>query len=122
MGNEETAEQIRENGGKAYEYTVDISDSEEVYQAGLKVKRDVGNVTILVNNAGIVTGKPFLECPDHMIKKTMDVNINAHFWTLKAFLPSMIANNKGHIVNVASLAGLFGMRNLVDYSTSQFAA
>ncbi|XP_038051478.1 epidermal retinol dehydrogenase 2-like isoform X2 [Patiria miniata] len=121
-GNEETADQIRENGGRAYEYTVDISNSEKVYEAALSVKRDVGDVTILINNAGIVTGKSFLECPDHMIKKTMDVNINAHFWTLKAFLPSMIAKNKGHIVNVASLAGLFGMNRLVDYSASKFAA
>ncbi|XP_022109593.1 epidermal retinol dehydrogenase 2-like isoform X2 [Acanthaster planci] len=121
-GNEETADQIRENGGKAYEYTVDVSNSEKVYEAALKVKQDVGDVTILVNNAGIVTGKSFLDCPDHMIKKTMDVNINAHFWTLKAFLPSMIAKDKGHIVNIASLAGLFGMNKLVDYTTSKFAA
>lgn len=46
----------------------------------LKVKKDGGSVTILVNNAGIVTGKKFLQCPDGLIEKSMDVNVMAHFW------------------------------------------
>jgi NADP-dependent 3-hydroxy acid dehydrogenase YdfG len=40
--------------------------------------------------------------------KTFDVNALAHFWTIKAFLPGMIENKKGHVVNVASLAGHSG--------------
>ena len=54
--------------------------------------------------------------------KTFDVNILAHFWTLKAFLPGMIENKRGHIVNVASLAGHSGTNKLVDYCASKFAA
>jgi all-trans-retinol dehydrogenase (NAD+) len=54
--------------------------------------------------------------------KTFDVNIMAHFWTVKALLPGMMTNKKGHIVNVASLAGQFGTNKLVDYSASKFAA
>jgi NADP-dependent 3-hydroxy acid dehydrogenase YdfG len=45
--------------------------------------------------------------------KTFDVNMMAHFWTVKAFLPGMIENKKGHIVNVASLAGQSGTNKLV---------
>jgi len=45
-----------------------------------QVKRDVGDVTILVNNAGIVTGKKFLELPDDKIDLTFRVNTTAHFW------------------------------------------
>ena len=44
------------------------------------MKQNVGMVDVLVNNAGIVTGRKFLQCPDNMIEKTMAVNINAHFW------------------------------------------
>ena len=44
------------------------------------MKKDVGQVDILINNAGIVTGKKFLQCSDSMIQKTMEVNIMAHFW------------------------------------------
>ena len=45
-----------------------------------QVLKDVGDVNILVNNAGIVTGKKFLDCPDAMVEKTMAVNTMAHFW------------------------------------------
>ena len=45
-----------------------------------QVKNDVSDVTMLVNNAGIVTGKKFLECDDKLIEKTFQVNTVAHFW------------------------------------------
>ena len=58
-----------------------------VYAAAARTKTAVGVVTILINNAGIVTGKTLLECPDALMEKTVQVNTIAHFWTLKAFLP-----------------------------------
>ncbi len=45
-----------------------------------QVKEEVGDVTILINNAGVVTGKQLVDAPDHLIKRTMDVNTTAHFW------------------------------------------
>ena len=48
-----------------------------------KTKKDVGPVTILVNNAGIVSGTSLLETPDSKIVKTFEVNVLAHFWTIK---------------------------------------
>ena len=52
----------------------------------------------------------------------MEVNIIAHFWTAKAFLPDMIAANHGHIVTIASAAGWIGVAGLADYCASKFAA
>lgn len=46
----------------------------------MQVKREAGDVSILVNNAGIVTGKKFMEAPDSLIEKTVEVNTMAHFW------------------------------------------
>ena len=46
----------------------------------------------------------------------------AHFWTLKAFLPEMMENNRGHVVQIASSAGLFGVPGLTDYCASKFGA
>ncbi|NXV10932.1 RDHE2 dehydrogenase, partial [Cepphus grylle] len=86
------------------------------------VKKEVGDVSILINNAGIVTGKAFLDCPDSLVEKSMEVNIMAHFWTYKAFLPAMIASNHGHLVSIASAAGLTGVSSLSDYCASKFAA
>lgn len=46
----------------------------------VQVKREVGDVSILINNAGIVTGKNFMDAPDSLIEKTLEVNTMAHFW------------------------------------------
>ena len=82
----------------------------------------MGDVDILVNNAGIVTGKKFLDATDGAIEKTFQVNTLAHFWLGKAFLPSMIDKNHGHVVTIASMAGIFGMAGLCDYCASKYAA
>ncbi|XP_007231130.3 epidermal retinol dehydrogenase 2 [Astyanax mexicanus] len=122
-GNLETARIIKETHNvRAHTYTCDCSKREEVYKVADQVKREVGDVTILINNAGIVTGKKFLQCPDSLMQKTMDVNSTAHFWTYKAFLPAMIAGNHGHLVSIASSAGLVGVNGLADYCASKFAA
>ncbi|CAJ0920621.1 unnamed protein product [Ranitomeya imitator] len=86
------------------------------------VKKEVGDITILINNAGIVTGKKFIDSPDALVEKTMQVNTMAHFWTYKAFLPAMMASNHGHLVSIASSAGLIGVNGLADYCASKFAA
>ena len=59
---------------------------------------------------------------DPQIEKTFEVNILAHFWTTKAFLPAMMKCNHGHIVTVASGAGLTGISFLMAYCSSKFAA
>ncbi|XP_078718835.1 epidermal retinol dehydrogenase 2 [Lampetra fluviatilis] len=129
--NEETAQLIREEGDgvegderkpRVHAYSVDCSRREDVYRVADLVKRDVGDIDILVNNAGIVTGRKFIDSPDELLQKTMDVNIMAHFWTYKAFLPAMVANDHGHLVSIASSAGLIGVNGLADYCASKFAA
>ena len=91
---------IKNNGGTAYAYTVDLCSRQKIYEAAKQTKQDVGSVKILVNNAGIVSGSTVLDTPDEKIIRTFDVNVLAHFWTIKAFMPDMIANKKGHIVNI----------------------
>jgi all-trans-retinol dehydrogenase (NAD+) len=100
----------------------DVTDREAVYRAAADLKAELGPVDILVNNAGIVSGSTFLETPDEKIVKTMQVNTFSLFWTCKAFLPDMIARNSGHVVTIASAAGIIGVTGLVDYSASKFAA
>uniref|UniRef100_A0AAQ6ILB8 Short chain dehydrogenase/reductase family 16C, member 5a n=1 Tax=Anabas testudineus TaxID=64144 RepID=A0AAQ6ILB8_ANATE len=122
-GMKETARLAKNSGAsRVHYYLCDCSDKNEVYRVADQVKREVGDVSILVNNAGIVTGKKFMDAPDSLIEKTMEVNIMAHFWTYKAFLPAMLANNHGHLVSIASSAGLIGVNGLADYCASKFAA
>uniref|UniRef100_A0A3B3YZZ0 Short chain dehydrogenase/reductase family 16C, member 5a n=1 Tax=Poecilia mexicana TaxID=48701 RepID=A0A3B3YZZ0_9TELE len=117
-GIKETA-RLAKNGGasRVHCFVCDCSNKNEVYRVADQVKREVGDVSILVNNAGIVTGKKFMDAPDSLIEKTMEVNTMAHFWTYKAFLPAMIANNHGHLVSIASSAGLIGVNGLAGVSS-----
>ncbi|XP_062335319.1 epidermal retinol dehydrogenase 2 [Osmerus eperlanus] len=122
-GLKETARLVKEKGtSQVYTYTCDCGNRTEVYTVADQVKREVGDVTILINNAGIVTGRKFLDASDNLIEKSVEVNTMAHFWTYKAFLPAMIANNHGHLVSIASSAGLIGVNGLADYCSSKFGA
>ncbi|KAM6216120.1 epidermal retinol dehydrogenase 2 [Rhynchocyon petersi] len=122
-GNKETSRLIKEKGGvKVFTYTCDCGNRQEVYNVAKQVKEEVGDVTILINNAGYVTGKPFLDIPDNMVEKSFLVNTLSHFWTYKAFLPAMIAADHGHLVCISSAAGHIGAIRLTDYCASKFAA
>ncbi|KAM4705977.1 epidermal retinol dehydrogenase 2 [Rhinophrynus dorsalis] len=122
-GNRETCRLAKENGAvRVHTYICDCSKRQDVYKVADQVKKEVGDVTILINNAGIVTGKKFIDSPDALVEKTMEVNCMAHFWTYKAFLPAMMASNHGHLVSIASSAGIIGVNGLADYCASKFAA
>eukprot|EP00128_Syssomonas_multiformis_P006371 Colp12_sorted_trinity150504_noHs@23050 len=121
-GLEKVVAEIKAAGGTAHGYTCDISEREEIYKVAEKVKSEVGKVTILINNAGIVSGKKLLDCPDNLVEKTFRINTMALFWMSKAFLPSMIQENHGHIVTIASTAGTIGVCGLADYCASKFGA
>ncbi|KAF5303531.1 hypothetical protein FQR65_LT08230 [Abscondita terminalis] len=119
--NKTTVSEIKKKGKIAYAYTCDITKRNQVIETVEKVKREVGNITILINNAGILISLPLLDHDEQQIQKTIDVNVMSHFWTLQSILPSMIENNHGHIVAISSHLGLLGYSNLVPYSASKFA-
>jgi all-trans-retinol dehydrogenase (NAD+) len=101
--------------------TCDAADREAVYRQARALQEELGVPEILINNAGVVSGSSLLETPDEKILKTFAVNALAPFWTCKAFLPAMLERNSGHIVNIASAAGIIGVTGLADYSASKFA-
>ena len=80
QANEETMNEIKSKGQKAFAFTCDCSNRDDIYRVADEIKADVGDVSILVNNAGIVSGKKFLDCSDDLIQKTFEVNTLAHFW------------------------------------------
>nr|XP_022346208.1 epidermal retinol dehydrogenase 2-like [Crassostrea virginica] len=119
--NTETAKLLQEEfQAKCFCYTVDVGDKSQIQSTAARVKTEVGEVNILINNAGVVSGKKLLDTPDVLVQRTFDVNLLAHFWTVKCFLPSMLKNNHGHIVNISSSTGLVGLNKLTDYSASKF--
>lgn len=120
--NADTVNNINSQKGSAIGFACDLSNDKDVQALEESVKTAVGDVDILINNAGIVTGKEFLQSPNKMNRLTVAVNTESHFWTTKAFLPAMIQKNHGHVITVASAAGLFGSHKLADYCASKFGA
>lgn len=117
--NTELGERVRaEVGAPASFHSVDVTDPDAVAAAA----EATGPVDIVVNNAGVVTGKAFLDLTEDEIRATFEVNTLAQFRVVRAFLPAMLARDRGHIVNVASAAGLVGTARMTDYSASKHAA
>lgn len=108
--------------GDVHFYQCDVSDPLAVEAAADRIREEVGSPTIIVNNAGIVHGKPILELESHEVQKTFGVNVFAHFYVIKAFLPEMIKRNSGHIVTMASILGHVGVARVGDYCASKAAA
>lgn len=100
----------------------DISNEEEVYAAVKKTEETIGNVDILVNNAAIWRYlDSFTNVSTDEWRKYMDINVMGTVYCTKAVLPKMLENRYGKIVNVSSVAGVYGIANMVHYSATKGA-
>lgn len=77
------ADEVATHGGHAYPYLCDCEDRESVFRIAEKVKKEVGNISVIVNNAGIVTGKGVMEIDPSIFEKVLKINTVAHFWVSK---------------------------------------
>ncbi|MBT5616254.1 MAG: SDR family oxidoreductase [Microbacteriaceae bacterium] len=115
-------QEISALGGAASAYKVDISQRAAVMKTASTVLEKIGHLDVLINNAGIVIGKKFLELDESDVTSTYAVNTLALYWTTAAFLRGMLERDTGRVVTIASAAGLAGSSKLTDYSGSKFAA
>jgi all-trans-retinol dehydrogenase (NAD+) len=114
--------ELNERGLCCAAYLCDVSRRDLVYDTAERVIREHGPIDILINNAGVVSARPLLEISDAEIEQTFGVNALAPIWTTRAFLPAMIERGRGHIVTIASAAGLIGAPGMTDYAASKHAA
>ncbi|XP_053699323.1 uncharacterized protein LOC128746300 [Sabethes cyaneus] len=119
--NNETVASIKQQRGNAFGYVCDVTNREQIIETAKTIKQQVGVVTILINNAGIMPAHPILQQTEAEIRKTFEINVLAHFWMLQTYLPDMIQKNRGSIVAMSSVAGLLGLNNLVPYCGSKYA-
>lgn len=108
------------NRGRCRPFVCDIADREAVNRLAGAVEKEMGAVSVLVNNAGMVRAGSMLDQDEDTIEKTIAVNLTAQFWTCKAFIPQMRSRGKGHIVNIASAGGILAIPNLSAYCASKF--
>eukprot|EP01100_Stratorugosa_tubuloviscum_P011284 TRINITY_DN5023_c0_g1_i1.p1 TRINITY_DN5023_c0_g1~~TRINITY_DN5023_c0_g1_i1.p1 ORF type:complete len:304 (-),score=124.99 TRINITY_DN5023_c0_g1_i1:43-954(-) len=121
---DQAAKEVKEKYHKiqTWSFQCDVSNSVKVYEVAKEILQICERVDILVNNAGVVGGKFLLDSPDSLLRRTLEINTLAHFWTVKAFLPGMIERNSGHIVTIASIMGYIPAAGLVDYCCSKYGA
>lgn len=102
-------------------FNVDVSDNSEIERAATEVLLEIGNVDILFNNAGIVVGKMFWEHTAEEIDRTLQINVNGVLHTTRVFIKEMIKQKKGHVINIASAAGIISNKRMSAYLASKWA-
>jgi NAD(P)-dependent dehydrogenase (short-subunit alcohol dehydrogenase family) len=107
--------------GKVMALQMDVADAASVQGGVEAVHQTAGFVSVLVNNAGVGTAGTVLTTQPDDFWRIMAVNVYGTFLVTRAFLPDMLRQHGGTIVNVASVAGLVGIQNRAAYSASKGA-
>ncbi|KFI84230.1 (S)-acetoin forming diacetyl reductase [Bifidobacterium psychraerophilum] len=119
---EQVAASIRESGGEATAVKLDVSDREGFESAVRQAARELGDLTVLVNNAGIAPTTPIDTITPELFDKVYHVNVASCIWGMQAAVS--VFKEMGHggkIINAASQAGVVGNANLMLYSSTKFA-
>jgi all-trans-retinol dehydrogenase (NAD+) len=103
-------------------FKCDITSSAVIADVASQVRSELGEPTVLMNIAGVANGKTILDATEAETKWVFDVNSLSHYRLAKEFVPSMVKNNHGMVVTLASLAAYIVLANNVDYSASKAAA
>jgi len=112
---------LKEVGGRGAVSVADVGRRDDVERALDELSGALGPIDILVNNAGIGAYGAFNEEDVETFERLMRINYLGTIYAMKAVLPGMLARGRGHIVNVASIAGRIGAPFEAAYSASKFA-
>jgi meso-butanediol dehydrogenase/(S,S)-butanediol dehydrogenase/diacetyl reductase len=118
---DETAEELRQMGGKVAIHAADVSDPGSVERMVDRALAEFGVLDILVNNAGIMMARRFMDYTFEEFDRIMKVNFYGVWQVTRAVLPSMMERKRGKIVNIASTAGKWGSMNQSAYNSSKHA-
>lgn len=112
---------ITSAGGRCEAHQADVSDEVSMRRFSQAVQRKHGGIDVLVNNAGIGATGRFLDTTPATWEKVWAVNVHGVMLGCKLFLPAMVAHRRGHVVNIASMAGYFASPEMPVYAASKFA-
>ncbi|STO71737.1 SDR family oxidoreductase [Avibacterium paragallinarum] len=116
------AEQIQQQGGEAVVVQMDVSKREDVEKLAQAALQQFGRIDVLINNAGIMPGAVMSALKVDEWDRMIDVNIKGVLYGIAAVLPTMLAQNSGHIINLSSVAGLkVSSGGGTVYSATKFA-
>ena len=119
---ESVKNELAEFGNQVLIYKCDVSDESNVAELVNDVLSNFGKIDILVNNAALWrSSMPFHEVPSEECRKFFEINVFGVMNVTRSVLPGMLENEYGRIINVASIAGVYGNANMVNYSATKGA-
>ena len=116
---QEVAEAIGFNGGRALAVRLAAEDRASIVRAADEVRRVLGPISVLVNNAATSQEKPFLELTDADWDRMLAVNLRGPFACSQEVLPDMLRQGWGRIINISSVGGQWGGMNQVHYACAK---
>jgi acetoin reductase-like protein len=120
-GAEAAAKQLRESGRQAAAIQCDVGDRQAAFRMAEEATRALGDIDLLVNNAGIARLGPLASFSEKDWRDLFKVNVDGVFFCCQAVLPRMLARRRGNIVNIASWNGKLGVPNFGAYSATKSA-
>ena len=118
-GADETVAMITKAGGRAIACVGDAASREGIAASLERTRKELGPVTILVNNAGVSPFNPFLEITEEMLDRTLRINVKGPFLCTQAIIPDMLAAGWGRIVNISSSSTQTGAKSMAHYVSSK---
>lgn len=100
-------------------FQCDVSDPAQVREQHLQIKQSLGKPTVLVNNAGVATGKPLQQLSFADVDRVLKVNLLLSFYTIMVFLPDMVDMKRGYVINIGSTLGYMSPAALSSYGASK---
>jgi NAD(P)-dependent dehydrogenase (short-subunit alcohol dehydrogenase family) len=116
-----TADEVKAVGRRAIVVPTDVTSRKDLAVMAERARIDLGRIDVLVNNAGIYRAASTLDITEEHWDAVMDLNAKAVFFASQAVLPAMIAQQRGSIVSLASMAGKIGSRTNLPYNASKAA-
>jgi NAD(P)-dependent dehydrogenase (short-subunit alcohol dehydrogenase family) len=113
------AQRLKSDGAQALAVRCDVVEKEQVDALCAIVAERVGTVQILINNAGIARAASFLQMEDRLWNEILRVNLTGTYNCCKAFLPGMIAQGWGRIINIASTTAKVAYSHVSAYTASK---
>jgi short-subunit dehydrogenase len=112
---------VLEIGDDHFTFCADITDRDQVHHIIQQIVQKTGRIDLLVNNAGMVITKPFVECDVDVLERENKLNYLASLYCIKEAVPHMQNATKGTIVSIASLAAMLPLAQSPGYTASKFA-
>lgn len=116
-----TAEMIGQRGRKAFLYTLDVSDRQQIGEVTPRVFADTGHIDVLINNAGVLKPSLLQDLDEKTWDTHFDVNVKGVLMMCQAIVPHMRERKSGRVINIASIAGRQGVATQGHYAATKSA-